>query len=669
MCGIAGFLGAGNEPGGSMDAVLGSMTGALVHRGPDGHGSWVDPESGIALGHRRLSIVDLSPLGRQPMASGSGRYVISFNGEIYNFTDLRAELEASGQRFRGHSDTEVMLAAIDMWGVAAALRKFSGMFAFALWDKRQRQLTLARDRLGEKPLYYGWCRGIFLFASELKAMRAHPRWQGEVDPDSLSLFMRLAYIPSPHSIFKGIRKLPPGTLLTIQAGEGESQPREPEPYWTARQAAEAGCAAPFRGGDQEAIGEFDRLLRESIRRQMVADVPLGAFLSGGIDSSAIVALMQAQGSRPVKTFTIGFNEKRFNEAAFAKKVASHLGTDHTELYLDPGDALRVIPKLPEYYDEPFADPSQIPTFLLAEMTRRHVTVSLSGDGGDELLGGYPRYRLFSEFQRLRPALAGPLGRGAAALALKLPPRALKSFFSAFNPLLPRRLRGRDFGDKLLKVADILAARDVEEMYVRSVSHWKQPARLVLGASEPETLFTGRRDWPALGSLSHAMMYVDMMTYLPDDVLVKVDRAGMAVSLETRMPFLDHRLVEFCWSLPLSMKIRQGKGKWILREMLHKYVPREYFDRPKMGFSIPLAAWLRGPLREWGEALLEKGKLAQSGYLNPMLVRKKWEEHVSGVRNWHFPLWNVLMFQAWLEKQPADAPRTAGHPEPVQSGLP
>lgn len=644
MCGISGGLQSDLGPR-EWEEALGRMESALNHRGPDDSGVWFDAGAGVGLAHRRLSIVDLSPAGHQPMHSADGRYVISYNGEIYNFTALRRDLESRGHGFRGHSDTEVMLAAFSQWGVEAAVKKFVGMFAFAVWDARERMLHLCRDRAGEKPLYYGWVGDTFLFGSELKALRAHPCWRAEVDRDALLLFLRYNYVPAPYSIYKGIRKLAPGTILSVSLEKrNRNGAGQPKPYWSARQVAEDGIRHPFEGSEADALAELEELLREAVAGQMVADVPLGAFLSGGIDSSLVVALMQAQSSRPVKTFTIGFHEAAYNEAEFAKAVATHLRTEHTELYVTPKEAMDVIPRLPALYDEPFADSSQIPTFLVSELTRRRVTVSLSGDGGDELFGGYNRYfwgrRIWSKIGWVPRGLR----RAAASGVTRFSPSAWDAAFG----VLPRGLCETSPGDKIHKLAAVLEVEDEDGMYRHLVSSWRRPSELVRGATEPVTTLTDKSLWAELPVFEQRMMYLDLMTYLPDDILVKVDRAAMGVSLETRVPYLDHRVIEFAWRLPLAMKIRDGKGKWLLRRVLYKYVPPALIERPKAGFGIPVDAWMRGPLRAWTEALLDDKRLRREGYFEPGPIRQKWEEHLAGSRNWQYYLWSVLMFQAWLE---------------------
>lgn len=648
MCGIAGFLDrACHKKNYDPQVVALRMANTLHHRGPDDAGIWVDAEAGVALGHRRLSIIDLSPTGHQPMISTSGRYVTVFNGEIYNYTEIRKELEElSSRQWCGHSDTEVMLAAFEKWGVEDTVKRFIGMFAFALWDRQERLLHLVRDRLGEKPLYYGSMGDVFLFGSELKALRTHSSWRGEIDRNALALYMRYNYIPAPYSIYKGINKLLPGTILTLNTKNLRFIPN-PISYWSAQTVAEIGVSNLFCGTDTEAINYLDGLLRESIKHQMVADVPLGAFLSGGIDSSTVVALMQAQSNRPVKTFTIGLNEAGYNEAEHAKAVARHLGTEHTELYISPQEAMDVIPKLPTLYDEPFSDSSQIPTFLVSQMARRHVTVSLSGDAGDELFGGYNRYFLGRKIWNKIRIVPRPFRGLAAKMITSVSPQRLDRVAETFSSIMPGEVRAGRAGDKLHKLAEIIDKESPEALYKELVSHWKTPSSVVLDSHEPTTVISDRSQWADLDDFTLKMMYLDTMTYLQDDILVKVDRAAMGVSLETRVPFLDHRVVEFAWQLPLSMKIRDGQGKWILRQVLHKYVPKEMIERPKMGFGVPIDTWLRGPLRDWAEDLLNENRLRQEGFFEPSPIREKWAEHLSGKRNWQYHLWDVLMFQTWL----------------------
>lgn len=664
MCGLTGFLSAtpASFPAGAAD-VLRRMTDLIAHRGPDDAGYWLDAGVGVALGHRRLAIVDLSPQGHQPMASVSGRYQLVFNGEIYNHAALRAELQAAGKVpvWRGHSDTEVLLAGVEAWGLTATLQRAVGMFAIALWDLERQELSLARDRLGEKPLYYGWAGDGLLFASELKSLRAWPGFPAEVDRDALTQLLRFNYIPAPHTIYCGIHKLPPGCLLTVAAGDRAARALPaPQPYWSL--ADRLTQIEPFRGSDAEATDRLQGLLGEALSLQKMADVPLGAFLSGGIDSSTVVALLQAQASRPVQTFTIGFHEAGYNEAEYAKAVAQHLGTEHYELYVTPADALALVPQLPTLYDEPFADASQLPTYLVCALARQRVTVALSGDGGDELFGGYLRYTQGSGLRLLFGPLPVPLRRLLAGLLGSLPVTAWDTLYRLGEPLLPRGVRQTDPGNKLHALADVLRhyagnGNAADDLYRQLVSLWKEPARLVLGASEPPLLTAGGSFAATPATLADipAMQYQDCLTYLPDDILVKVDRAAMGVSLETRVPLLDHRLVEFAWSLPAHMQRRIGQGKWLLRQVLYRHVPRELIERPKMGFGVPIDHWLRHELRDWAEALLDESRLRREGYFYPQPIRRRWQEHLDGQRNWQYPLWGVLMFQSWLEAQ-QEAPR-------------
>ncbi len=649
MCGITGYWQMGDGWGGVSAATAEAMALGIVNRGPDDAGVWIDKDAGIALAHRRLSVLELSMAGHQPMVSPSGRFVLVFNGEIYNHLTLRKDME--GRSWRGHSDTETLLSGFEAWGVEATVKKSVGMFAFALWDRVDRVLTLARDRIGEKPVYYGWQKGVFLFGSELKALKAHPAFCGDIDRDALTLLLRYNCIPAPYSIYKGICKLLPATVVQFAFGKenpalGEMPP--PKPYWSLSALVEHGLVDRFAGSDSDAVSGLETRLKESVGLQMIADVPLGVFLSGGVDSSTIVALMQAQATRPVKTFTIGFSEQGYNEATHAKAVARHLGTEHNELYVTPSEAQAVIPHLPGFYDEPFSDSSQIPTFLVSRLARQHVTVSLSGDGGDELFGGYNRHVWANSIWRVLRRFPVAFRKILAASITTLSPKAWDRIYAGSSALLPPRLRIVQAGEKAHKLASVLSARSPEETYWGLVSHWETPTDAVVGSAEPPTLLTDRAGWPVIPDPEHRMMYLDAMTYLPDDILVKVDRAAMGVSLETRAPFLDHRVMEFAWCLPLSMKIREGRGKWILRQVLYKYVPRELIERPKMGFGMPIDAWLRGPLREWAEALLDDSRLRREGFFRPEPIRRKWREHLSGVRNWQYHLWDVLMFQAWLD---------------------
>jgi asparagine synthase (glutamine-hydrolysing) len=659
MCGFTGFLNLSHRADEPLGAVVCRMAATLHHRGPDDVGVWIDDQAGIALGFRRLSILDLSPEGHQPMLSAGGRYVLAFNGEIYNFADVRRELQGSASlpapTFRGHSDTEIMLAAIERWGLVEAARRFVGMFAFALWDRQERSLCLGRDRLGEKPLYYGWCGDTFLFGSELKALRAHPRFHGEVDREALFLYVRMGSVPSPRAIYRGVSKLPPGTILTLRRPQAGQLP-SPVPYWEAR----PGDGSPDFGGEERAADALESLLVGAVKQQMVADVPVGAFLSGGIDSSLVVALMQQQSARQVKTYTIGFHEDGYDEAGHARAVARHLNTEHTELYVSPAEARDVIPLLPEVYDEPFADSSAIPVFLVSRLARRSVTVCLSGDGGDELFAGYPWYpRTMKVWRRLRWAPRA-LRRTAAGF-LSLPSsRGWDRALGLLSPVLPSRLRERVTGNRIHTFAELLRAADSPEQTHRwLLSKWHGYPSLVrgadcgTGATVVSTAAARSRD------LLQAVACLDLRTYLPDDILTKVDRASMAVSLEARAPFLDHRVVEFALSVPAALKVRDGRGKWLLRQVLYRHVPAELIDRPKKGFSVPVGEWLRGPLRGWAEDLLAERRLREEGFFDPAPVRQKWAEHLSGRHGWGDHLWHVLMFQAWLAANGSETRLTGG----------
>jgi asparagine synthase (glutamine-hydrolysing) len=648
MCGLAGFLDLrASRDADSSASILRRMCDAIRHRGPDEGGQWIDAATGIALGHRRLSILELSPAGAQPMASSDGRYVLAFNGEIYNHRALRAELPE--RAWRGRSDTESMAEAIAEWGVEKAVRRFEGMFAFALWDKRERALTLACDRMGEKPLYYGSQSGVFMFGSELKALRAFPGWKAEIDRGAVALMARFNHVPAPYCIHKGLRKLMPGEMVTLPWGAGGTAAPRSSRYWSAAEAIREAAARPLPGGPAEWIEHVDAALRKAVAAQMESDVPLGAFLSGGIDSSIIVALMQAQSRAPVKTFTIGFGSRAFDEAVHAREVAAHLGTDHHEERLEWSDALALIPSLPRFYDEPFADSSQLPTYLVARAARRHVTVCLSGDGGDELFGGYNRHSWGPAMWRRMAWVPRPLRRTAAAALAAVAPDSWDRGFESLGRLLPRRFAARNPGLKMHKLAGNLASRDPMDFYRGLVSHWRHPGQIVLGAEEPSTLLEDRESWPAGLDLSELMMYLDTTTYLPGDILVKVDRAAMAVSLETRIPFLDPGLFGLAWRLPPQARIRGGAGKWILRQILARYVPPAITERPKMGFAVPLANWMRGPLRDWAESLLSRDRLEREGIFNSTPIRRRWQQHLSGRFDWHASLWCVLMFQAWMEE--------------------
>jgi asparagine synthase (glutamine-hydrolysing) len=647
MCGIAGaFLrGAGSRA--DLDPVVNAMACAIEHRGPDDSGVFIDERAGLSLGFRRLSIIDLSPAGHQPMQSASGRFVLIYNGEVYNYEAIRAELEGDGPiAWRGHSDTEVMLAAVERWGLDGALSRFIGMFAIALWDRAEQTLHLIRDRLGVKPLYYSFAGEAVLFGSELKAIAAHPRFHGEIDRDVVGLYARYSYVPAPYTIYRDTWKLPPGCVLSVKL---DGVCPEPRAYWDLQEVAPRAIASRFRGNDDDALEALDALVADAVRLRMVADVPLGVFLSGGIDSSLIAAAMQAQNSSPVKTFSIGFRESLYDEAQYAAAVARHLGTAHTELYVTPREAQDVIPLLPRMYDEPFADSSQIPTYLVSKLARQSVTVSLSGDGGDELFAGYHRYflgqKLLRGVARVPRALRPPAGAALRAVPVWMWNRLL----SPESRIMPRALRRDRAGERLHKFARAMNDRSDDALYYEIVSQW---SNVVPGARPLPIAITSRAARAPIADTIERMMFFDQLSYLPDDILVKVDRASMAVSLEAREPLLDHRLVELAWSLPLSMKIRDGKGKWILRKLLTRYVPEALIERPKMGFGLPIDQWLRGPLRGWAEELLDARRLSQDGYFDAHEVRAKWDEHLGGRGEWQQPLWTILMFQAWLAERRA-----------------
>jgi len=656
------------------------MALAIKHRGPDDAGAWADTSAGIALGFRRLSILDLSSAGHQPMHSSSGRFVMTFNGEIYNHTDLRDLLSAAqrgtpAQPWRGHSDSETLLACLEAWGLEDTLQKTVGMFAIALWDTQTRTLHLARDRFGEKPLYYGWATSAgtaapaFVFGSELKALRAYKGFSNLVSREALALYMRFTYVPAPYSIFQNIYKLEPGCMLSISSKNSEAVPpsaplRPPavhgglrmHRWWSLASVVEAGAQNQI-SSEEEALETLEQRLKEAVRVQSLADVPLGAFLSGGVDSSCIVALMQAQASSPVKTFTVGFEETGFDETPHARAVARHLGTDHNEFFVSAKQAQEVIAKLPAMYDEPFADSSQIPTHLVCKAARQQVTVALSGDAGDELFGGYNRYFWGPRIWSRLAWMPYPARQALGAVIKAVPTGGWDALSRPVNALLPASKNFARAGDRAHKLAARLGGvHNLDDLYNSLVSEWQDPAQVVKGngweigvnLQVPVSMLSD--PLPAVGAEQHQlrMMYRDTMTYLPDDILCKVDRAAMATSLETRVPFLDHRVAELAWRLPLNMKIRGGQGKWALRQVLYKHVPKELIDRPKAGFAIPVGQWLRGPLRDWAEALLDEKRLEVEGYFYPKPIRDKWLQHLSG-RYDHTPsLWAVLMFQSWLE---------------------
>lgn len=652
MCGLAGIFTSDTGVLSRISDDVGAMVAPLRHRGPDDAGVWTDATGGIGLGFRRLAIVDLSPQGHQPMASASGRFVMVFNGEVYNAATLASELRELGYRFRGHSDTEVMLAAFEAWGIQAAARRFNGMFAIALWDRSRRQLHLMRDRLGKKPLFVFRSPGYISFGSELKALAAGPRFDRTIDDDSLAAYLRFFYVPSPRSIFRGTTKVPAASIITI------SDPHAPLPapvaYWSAPQLSEAAAASPFEGGDAEAIDAVEALLSDAAAMRMGhADVPVGAFLSGGIDSSTVVALMQRRSARPVRTFTIGFGDADWDEAHHAERVAAHIGTQHTTLRLAPSDALGVVPKLAEMFDEPFADVSQIPTFLVSRLAKTEVTVALSGDGGDEVFGGYNRYvwgaRLFGRMESVPRPVRRALGKALTSVR----PKHWDATYRTLSPVLPQAMRYRLPGLKLHKMGASMGTDTASAFYGSLVSAWQNPSALLRAGSARTGRFEALMDGGTPGNLAERMMLTDLLTYLPDNNLAKVDRASMAVSLEVRVPLLDYRIVELALRLPMHMKIRNGVTKWVLREVLYRHVPREIVDREKMGFDVPIGAWLRGPLRDWASDLLDDACSSHRGLLAPTEVRRAWREHQAGSADRSHALWVVLMLEAWRARWGAE----------------
>jgi asparagine synthase (glutamine-hydrolysing) len=616
------------------------MNACLQHRGPDDHGVWIDQESAVALVHRRLSILDLSPAGHQPMISDDGRFVIIYNGEVYSHQPIAAELLARGHKFRGHSDTEVILNSFAANGIEPTLKRMIGMFAIALWDRRERTLILIRDRLGIKPLYWAKFGKLFLFGSELKALRAHPGWTPQIDRSAVAAFMRHNYVPAPHTIYSGVRKLEPGSILTLP-WQGEPQISR---FWNARTIARNSMLNPLDGSDTELAEQLEALLQDAVARRMIADVPLGAFLSGGVDSSTVAALMQQAHLGRVRTFSIGFDIPDYNEAPHAAAVARHLGTDHTELTVTSNQALDLIPRLPDIYDEPFADSSQIPTYLVSAMTRKYVTVALSGDGGDELFAGYNRYHLTQRFWQALSVMPRPMRNAAAAALTMVRPDRWTSLAAA----VPARFRPPQTGDKLHKAAVVLRLASADAVYRRLVTHW-EPSAIMLDAQEPKSIIEDESLQQEFPDLLARMQFLDLVTYLPDDILTKVDRASMAVALEARVPLLDHRVVEFSWRLPRNAMLRHRTTKWILRQVLYRHVPPALIERPKMGFGIPLGEWLRGPLRDWAESLLTESRLRDAALLDHKVVRRFWQEHLEGSRNWQYLLWDVLMLEAWRER--------------------
>jgi len=648
MCGIAGmWLDGPGTPHGA--ELLLRMTDAIAYRGPDGSGAWWDRPAGVGLGHRRLAIIDLSEEGRQPMTSASGRYVLVYNGEIYNYQAVREKL-GPGHTYRGHSDTEVMLAAIEAWGLERAVGEFAGMFACALWDREQRRLSLFRDRFGKKPLYYALRDRRLYFGSELKALTQVEGLCRDIDRDALAAFLEFNYVPTPASIYQGVHKLRPGTILHLARDARGEFTRTEQEYWSARRAFAAARERRFTGTLEVATEQLESLLRLATAERMVSDVPLGAFLSGGLDSSTVVALMQAQSGARIRTFSIGFLEDQYNEAVYAADVARHIGTDHTEMYVRAEDALAVVPLLPSMFDEPFADCSQIPTYLVSKLARRHVTVALSGDGGDEIFCGYNRYLWWTKFHRLMRGLPLWSRRAMAGGVTAVPPSAIDRMVSALSPLVPKLRSLRTPGDKLHKIAALLRADSPQRLYLNLMNQWHGARGIVVGSEGRDfagDLFHAADSDP---QYIEAMMQHDVENYLPDDILAKVDRASMAVSLEARCPLLDHRVAEFAASLPLQFKLNQGRSKLILRRIAYKYVPQSLLERPKTGFGVPIDSWLRGPLRDWAESLLSRERLQREGFFDPRPIRECWEQHLSGHRQWQYRIWGILMFQSWLEEQ-------------------
>ncbi|HMK63925.1 MAG TPA: asparagine synthase (glutamine-hydrolyzing) [Acidimicrobiales bacterium] len=645
VCGIAGLWDRRLPEADELDERVAAMAVTLAHRGPDDEGRFVDAAVGLGLGHRRLAIIDVSPSGHQPMESADGRYVVMTNGEIYNYVELRRRI-GHQYRFRGHSDTEVLVAAISCWGLAEALEQSNGMFALAVWDRHRRSLHLARDRFGEKPLFYGWAGHSFLFASELKALHAHPDFAPSIDRQAVTLYLRHNCVPAPYCIYQGVAKLPPATSVTLRIDDAPGEMPEPEPYWSLRHVARQGIDTHDRRSERAWLDALEETLGASVRLRMRSDVPMGAFLSGGIDSSLVVALMQRQSAEPVHTFTMGFEAADLDEAAHAKAVAAHLGTDHTDMRVSASDALAIIPAIPSMFDEPFADSSQVPQALLARLTRGHVTVALSGDGGDELFAGYNRYRWAQQFWPRLAVLPLPARRVLARAIGVLPPHWWDQAMARSGRFFPPAWRTPMAGLKAQKVASVLPATEVGELHRILASHFDDPAAMVPGATEPPTIMSS--DGPDLDGPLGRMLYLDTMTYLPDDILTKVDRATMAVNLETRVPFLDPSVAELAWRVPMDLKMHDGTGKWLPRRLLHRYVPAGLVERPKAGFGIPLAQWLRGPLKSWAEDLLDARRLRRFGYISAEPVRTMWQRHLSGRADLAYELWDVLMFQAWLE---------------------
>ncbi len=642
MCGIVGFIDKKSFNYQESKNIISLMNKSLFHRGPDDGDFWLDQENHLALAHRRLSIIDISSAGRQPMKSHTSRYILTYNGEIYNHRELRFKLEREKKspRWIGNSDTETMLACFEAYGFHNSIQKFVGMFSLALWDQKLSCLYLARDRIGEKPLYYGNQGGLYFFASELKAIKAHPKFQDKINRNALSLYLRHNYIPAPFSIYENVFKLPAGNYIRLGID------KTPKVYWSLEKEIlkKENNFISFNN----CLDDLNELLTNTIRLQMSSDVPLGAFLSGGVDSSLIVAMMQEISSKPIETFTIGFAEKEYDEAKYAKNIANFLGTNHNEHYMSPKETIDVIPSLCRIYDEPFSDSSQIPTSLISKIARKKVTVSLSGDGGDEIFGGYNRYTWVKNIWKGIKFLPYSVRRKMAHTIFAFSPKFMDRLILPVMSMLPEKYNYKTPGDKIKKIGKVLDSKSLEETYLKLISHWEYPEDLVINSLEPLTLLNSGKNVLENFSIEEKMMFLDTMTYLPDDILVKVDRASMNFSLETRMPFLDHRVIDFAWKLPLKFKIKDGERKYIINKLLRKKIPKDLIDRPKMGFAVPLDNWLRGPLKDWAENLLDKNRIKNEGYFNCQLITEKWEQHKTGDQNWQYHLWDILMFESWLE---------------------
>ena len=649
MCGIAGLLDPQGRTGADrIGHQTADMAAALTHRGPDDSGLWVDQDGRIAFGHQRLAVVDLSPQGHQPMISPDGRWVISYNGEVYNFKSLRRRLVSEGLAFRGTSDTEVLLGAVQSWGVERALDASEGMFAVALWDRHLRELHLARDRFGEKPLYYGWIGGRLAFASELKAFGRLPDFMPELDRESVALYLTHSCIPAPRTAYRDVFKLQPGQVLTFAGSAQPGSRPVVRHYWSARSAIEGARHRALTGSVEELTDQMEAVLSKAVETRMVADVPVGAFLSGGVDSSLVVALMQSHSDHPIRTFTIGFDERAFDESKEAAAVAAHLRTDHTSLRVSDSDAADVIPELADIWDEPFGDISQIPVLLVSRLARTQATVSLSGDGGDELFAGYNRHAWLDRVWRGASVVPDPIRRATGSALGRIPPGFVEGA-ARLTELLPVRWQVRNPSTKVAKIGRVLSSTDPQDAYLSLISHWPRSEALVLGTRAQRSIASRSTEWPAFSGITEQMLWLDLVGYLPDDILTKLDRAAMATGLETRAPFLDRDVFDLAWRLPMDLKLRGGVTKWILRQVLYRHVPPALVDRPKMGFGLPIATWLRGPLRPWAEELLDERRLRQQGLLDPEPVRRAWLQHQAGRRDLAYELWDVLALQAWLDR--------------------